>query len=153
MGRSYSSDLRDRVIAFVGLGHSRRAAARHFGVSDSFAVKLMQRVGLLGSGSPARQGRPRGGRLDRFEAFLVGLVEAKPDITMPELGARLEAEHGVKSDPAVLSRFLCRLGFTYKKSADGIGTRTPGHPRRAPGLDRPAPAKDAARTASPGLRR
>ena len=26
--------------------------------------------------------------------------------------------------PAVLSRFLCRLGFTYKKSADGVGMRT-----------------------------
>ena len=42
MGRSYSDDLRARVAGFVEAGHSRRAAARHFGVSESFAVKLLQ---------------------------------------------------------------------------------------------------------------
>jgi hypothetical protein len=35
----------------------------------------------------------------------------------------------------VLSRFLCRHGFTYKKSADGSGTRTRRHPGRAPSVD------------------
>jgi transposase len=124
MGKSYSSDLRDRVVAFVEAGHSRRSAARRFGVSDSFAVKLMRRVTLLGSREPARQGRPPGGRLQAFEAYLVGVVEAQPDITMPQLSARLEAEHGAKAAPAELSRFLCRRGFTYKKSADGVGART-----------------------------
>ena len=63
------------------------------------------------------------------EAFVVGVVEAKPDITMPELAARLADERGMKAAPAELSRFLCRLGFTYKKSADGVGTRTRGDPR------------------------
>jgi transposase len=130
MGRSYSTDLRDRVIALVEAGHSRRAAARHFGVSASFAVKLIQRVRCLGTGAPARQGRPAGeSRLDAYKAFLISAVEAKPDITMPELAARLQKEHGVKADPAVLSRFLCRRGFTYKKMPDGVGVRTRGHPR------------------------
>jgi len=129
MGKSYSSDLRDRVIGLVDAGYSRRAAARHFGVSESFAIKLMQRVRRLGSGMPGRQGRPPGGgKLASHAAFLVTLVEAKPDITMPELGARLMSEHGVRADPATLSRFLCRRGFTYKKNADGIGMRTPRHP-------------------------
>jgi len=129
MGKSYSRDLRDRVVGFVEAGHSRRSAARHFGVSESFAVKLMRRVTLLGSAQPARQGRPPGGKLAAYEEFLVGAVEEKPDITMPELVERLQAEREVKADPAVLSRFLCRRGFTYKKSADGVGTRTRGHPR------------------------
>ena len=35
---------------------------------------------------------------------------------MPELSARLEAECGVEAQPASLSRFLCRRGFTYKKT-------------------------------------
>ena len=48
MGKSYSSDLRERVAAFVGAGHSRRAASRHFGVSGSFSIKLMQRVRASG---------------------------------------------------------------------------------------------------------
>ena len=56
--------------------------------------------------------------------FLEQVFEAAPDITMPELAARLVEATGVKAAPAVLSRFLCRLGFTYKKSADGVGMRT-----------------------------
>ena len=73
----------------------------------------MQRVAKLGS--PA-QGRPPGnGKLAAYAAFLIGAVEATPDLTMPELSARLEAEHGVQAQPASLSRFLCRRGFTYKK--------------------------------------
>jgi transposase len=43
MNQSYSLDPRVRVAGFVKARHSCRAAARHFGVSDSFAIKLMQR--------------------------------------------------------------------------------------------------------------
>ncbi len=113
MGRSYSLDLRVRVAAFVEAGHSRRAAARHFGVSDSFAIRLARRQTQSGSPAPARQGRPPGhGKLAPYEAFLVQVVEAKPDITMPELAARLLEEHGVVAAPATLSRLLCRHGLT-----------------------------------------
>ena len=125
MTQSYSLDLRVRVVAFVDAGHSCRAAARHFGVSDSFAIKLLQRQRTSGSPAPARQGRPSGHRrLAPYEAFLIQAVETKPDLTMPELAARLLEQHGVVAAPAVLSRFLCRHGFTYKKSPDGRGVRT-----------------------------
>jgi transposase len=125
MGRCYSLDLRERVAGFVTSGASRRAAARRFGVSESFAIKLMQHQDRHGSPAPVRQGRPPGsGKLDRLEAFLIGRVEARPDITMPELAETLMADHGVRATPAMLSRFLCRHGFTYKKSPSGIGMRT-----------------------------
>ena len=121
-------DLRERVTAFVAQGHSRRAAARRLGVSDSFAIKLVKRHERSGSPAPVRQGRPPGtGRLAPFEAFLIQEVEKKPDITMPELAARLLEEHGVAAAPATLSRLLCRRGFTYKKSPDGRGMRTRRH--------------------------
>ncbi|WP_099513636.1 IS630 family transposase [Microvirga ossetica] len=117
MTQSYSLDLRVRVVAFVEAGHSCRAAARHFGVSDSFAIKLLQRQKTSGSPTPARQGRPPGRRrLSPYETFLIQAVEAKPDITMPELAARLLEEHGIVAAPATLSRLLCRHGFTYKKA-------------------------------------
>ena len=78
MGHCYSLDLRVRVAAFVEAGHSCRAAARHFGVSDSFAIKLVQRTRHLGSPAPARQGRPPGrGKLAPYEAFLIQTVEAR----------------------------------------------------------------------------
>ncbi|WP_246777287.1 IS630 transposase-related protein [Microvirga sp. VF16] len=115
MGHCYSLDLRVRVATFVEAGHSCRAAARHFKVSDSCAIKLMQRKRHSGLLAPARQGRPPGGgRLEPYEAFLIQTVEAKPAITMPELAARLREEHGIVAAPAMLSRFLCRRGFSYK---------------------------------------
>ncbi len=144
MGRSYSLDLRSRVVAFVEAGHSRRAAARHFGVSESFAITLLRRVARSGSPVPARQGRAPGyGRLEPYAGFLVGAVEGKPDITMPELSAVLLQVHGVAADPAVLSRFLCRRGFTYKKSPDGGRARTRRHPRGPRHVDHAAPAAHA----------
>jgi transposase len=45
---------------------------------------------------------------------------------MPERAARLEEERGLQADPATLSRFLRRRGFTYKKNAEGIGMRSLG---------------------------
>jgi transposase len=128
MTHSYSLDLRVRVAAFVAAGSSRRAAARHFGVSDSCAIKLMQRLAQSGSPAPARQGRPCGtGKLAPSAAVLVRMVEAQPDITMPDLAVRLFEEHGMVAAPATLSRLLCRRGFTYKKTADGGGMRTRRH--------------------------
>jgi transposase len=125
MTQSFSLDLRVRVAAFVEAGRSCRAAARHFGVSDSCAIKLMQRQRHSGSLAPARQGRPpEGGKLVAYESFLIQTIEAEPAITMPELSARLLEQHGVVVAPAMLSRLLCRHGFTYKKTADGGGVRT-----------------------------
>jgi transposase len=125
MGQSYSFDLRSRIVAHGRAGHSRREAARHFGVSESCAVKLLKRMDTTGSAQPARQGRPRGkGKLAAHQAFLIGRVEAQPDITMPELARALQAECGVIASPASLSRVLCTAGFTYKKTADGHGART-----------------------------
>src|SRR5215210_3928570 len=125
MGHCYSVDLRVRVADFIEAGHSCRAAAEHFDVSESFAIKLVRRTRDTGSPAPARQGRPPGGgQLVAYETFLVETVETRPAITMPELAARLLDEHGIVAAPAMLSRFLCRRGFTYKKTPDGGGVRT-----------------------------
>jgi transposase len=129
MAKSYSSDLPSRVVAYVEAGYTRRAAARRFGVSDSFAVKLLQRVAEHGTLSPGRQGRPRGGRLAAFEDFLVGTVERQSDITMPELAVRLLEEHTMKADPAVLSRLLCRCGIKkrcWRRNANALTSPKPG---------------------------
>ncbi len=105
MTQNFSLDLRVRVSGFIEAGHSCRAAARHFGVSDSCAIKLMQRQRQSGSLAPARQGRrPGRGKLMGYETFLVRIVEAEPAITMPELAARLLDEHGIVAAPAMLSR-------------------------------------------------
>lgn len=116
MGKPYSMDLRERVRAEVANGGSRRAAARRYDVSPSFAVKLIDRMSRTGSVEPARQGRlPGGGKLAPYLTALLDWVEAEPDITMPELAARLQAEKAVTAHPASLSRVLLKAGLSFKK--------------------------------------
>jgi transposase len=124
MGKPHPIELRDRVQAEIEGGGSRRSAARRFKVSASFAVKLAARVARTGSAEPARQGRPPGkGKLAPYLAMLMGWVEAAPDITMPELAAKLLAETGVKVHPASLSRLLLQAGLSFKKNASGVRNR------------------------------
>jgi transposase len=131
MGKAYPIELRERVQAEIGSARSQRAAARRYDVSASFAVKLAAWVSRTGSAEPARQGRPPGGgKLVPYLTALIGWVEAEPDITMPELVAKLEAEKGVRVHPASLSRVLLKVGFSFKKNASGFGVRAL---RRAPG--------------------
>ena len=100
MGKPYSIDLRERVQAEIAGGQSRRSAARRYDVSASFAVKLADRVSRTGS--------------------------AEPDITMPELAAKLKAEKDVAAHPASLSRVLLKAGLSFKKNTAGHGGRARG---------------------------
>lgn len=125
MSHAYSQDLRDRIVRCIDDGSSRRAAAARFGVSPSTAVRFQARFDATGSVAAARQGRPPGGgKLGPHRDFLIEQVELKPDITMPELATVLAAERCVQVDPSNLSKFLCKQGFSYKKNAAGLGTRT-----------------------------
>src|SRR5215468_1899941 len=131
MGKPYSIDLRERVQAAIASGRSRRAAARRYDVSASFAVKLADRVSRTGSAAPARQGRPPGGgKLAPYLEALLEWVEVEPDITMPELAAKLAAEKAVTAHPASLSRVLLKAGLTSKKNTAAAGSRARG---RTPG--------------------
>lgn len=125
MGECRSDDLRFRVVEAIAAGSSRRAAAARFSVSAASAVRWSARAASEGSPKPRKQGRPAGkGPLAQHLDYLVAVVETEPDITMPELAARLHAERGVTAAWASLSKLLCRAGFTYKKTADGVGMRT-----------------------------
>lgn len=125
MGTCRSEDLRLRVVEAVAAGSSRRSAADRFSVSVSSAIRWTARAASEGSPAPRKQGRPAGkGPLVDHLDYLIGVVEAVPDITMPELADRLLAERGASAAWASLSKLLCRAGFTYKKTADGVGVRT-----------------------------
>lgn len=128
MPRALSQDLRERVVAFVEAGHSRRAAAAHFRVSPSFVINLVKAFGATGRLAPKPRGGRRNVKLDPHRAFLVGRLAEKNDITMPELARELEAAVGTKADPSSLSRWLIRSGFRFKKNATGQRTRSPRHP-------------------------
>ncbi|MER9600313.1 IS630 family transposase [Mesorhizobium sp. M0244] len=116
MPKPYSLDLRERVVRFVEAGHSRRAAAAHFGVSVSFVVILMRNYRKTESLAPKASGGRRHSKLDPHRAFLLGRVAEKDDITMPELAAELVTAAGVQVAPASISRWLRKMAIASKKT-------------------------------------
>jgi transposase len=116
MAGAYSQDLRDRVIdAVTGGKMSRRAAAARFGVSLSSAIKWVQRFERTGSRRAARMGGYKRVKIEPHREFLAALRTEKPDITLKALCDQLLAEHGVKADTSMMSRFFRRIGVTLKK--------------------------------------
>lgn len=116
MSGAYSQDLRERVIAAVEQeGLSRRAAADRYRIGVATAIRWLRAVS-----EGRRHARPAGGdrrlRLPAHEAWLLALVEAEPDLILIEIAERLLAEHAVKADAGMLSRFYTRRGISFKKN-------------------------------------
>ena len=115
MTRRLSADLRGRVIAAIEDGISTRKAARRFRIGISTAGTWYRRYRATGEMAARKQGQPSRSKLDAHEAFILGLIEEAPDITLAEIGERLATERGVQAVPSTVWLFLDRRGITFKK--------------------------------------
>ena len=137
MPKPYSQDLRERVVAAVTGGLSRHAAAKHFQVSVSSAIRWMQRWQETGEVIA----KPTGGSISplaKHEAELLNLVEEMPDLTLDEFCAALR-EREIATSRVSLHRFFARHGLRFKKNS---ACQRTGAPRRGSG----APAVAAGST-------
>ena len=117
MTKPLSIDLRERVIAAVEGGLSRRAAAARFGVAASSAIKWVDQWRRTGDVRPQRQGGDyRSHRIEAHAAEILALVDEMPDITLAEIAAHLETVHGLKVADSTVWRLLDRHGMTFKKN-------------------------------------
>ena len=94
MAKPYGMELRERVAAAVAAGESRRSAARRFGVSESVAVKWLQRLERTGSVVPGRMGGHRRPALDGEREWVLARIAEKPDLTLRALAAELAERRG-----------------------------------------------------------
>lgn len=114
MPKAYSGDMRERVIARVESGASRREAAEHYDISASTAViwvKCFRETGRC-------MAKPRGGSispLERHAEFLLGLIDEQPDMTLEEVVDAMHKRRIPGSRTAVW-RFFQRHNITFKKS-------------------------------------
>lgn len=132
MARPLSMDLRERLVKAIEAGSSRRAAAERFGVSESCAIKLMQRWERTGSLSPGRMGGHKEHALAAHAERVQALVKAQPDITIDELHVHLIGE-GIAVGRSAVGRFLQSLGLTRKKRHSMRPSRSARTlPRRGP---------------------
>ena len=116
MAKGYSTDLRDRVVALVEAGESRREAARLFDLAASTTIRWMDRWETTGSVTA----KPGTGHcrspLESQEQWLLDLVTAEPDLTLDEIGARLASAKRLKVGRTSIWRFYERHNITFKKN-------------------------------------
>jgi transposase len=135
MPKSYSADLRERVVEAVEAGASRHEAAELFEISASSAVRWLQRWNETGSCAS----KPRGGStspLERHAEQILALVADKPDLTLKETVAEL-LKRRIRTSQSAVWRFYQRHNITFKKKESPSGGTAPR--RRGPG----APPLDA----------
>jgi transposase len=133
MPKAYSADVRERVIACVESGASRREAAEQFEVSASAAIKWLQ--GWQRDGRTTA--KPRGGSrspLEDHKDWLLALIERQPDLTLDEIVAALR-QQGIASSRSAVWRFFDRHRITFKKNSAcgraGAARCRPGAPALA----------------------
>jgi transposase len=114
MGAPCSLDLRERVVAAVAGGMSRAAAAAHFRVSHSSAIRWTKRNAETGSPAALPMGGKKPFALAGEEAWIRNRLAEKPDITGRELLAEL-TERGVEVSYYGVWHFLDRAGLSFKK--------------------------------------
>ncbi len=115
MAKALSDDLRSRVLKASNSGMSARQAAARFGVGISSAIRWIARA-KLGELTPRSRGRRRASRLDAHDAFIVGLIDERKDITLNEMVERLGVERSAPISRSALSAWLRGHGWTFKKS-------------------------------------
>jgi transposase len=124
MTRSLSSDLRGRVIQAISEGLSTREAARRFKIGISTSGAWFRRYRESGETTARKQGQPSRSKLDPHEGFILGLIEATPDITLVEIVERLSKDRGVRVVPSTIWVFLDKRGITFKKRRRTPPSRT-----------------------------
>lgn len=132
MARPYSQDLRERVVLAVEAGATRQAAGDWFGVSDSSAVRWVQRWRAEGDFAAKRRGGSRS-PLEDDAPVLLALVAEQPDLTLDEWCVALR-ERGIVTSRVSVWRFFDRHRVSYKKNSARQRARAAGRRRGARAL-------------------
>jgi transposase len=114
MPAPYSQDLRERIVGFMSLGGSARAAAVRFDVSVSSAIRWAQRWRAEGHARPRAMGGDRRSRLREHRARVLQLIAQQPDLTLQEIRSALVAS-GITVGLSTVHRFLAAQNLTFKK--------------------------------------
>jgi transposase len=118
MTKPYSMDLRERVVAAVEAGQSRRAVAKLFNLGPATVVRWVERQRTSGACAPKPMGGVRHAVLLPERDWLLARIAAVPDATVRALRMEL-AERGTKVSNDAVWRFLRNERLTFKKKSAG----------------------------------
>lgn len=112
MPKTYSMDLRERVVAARDAGEPTGVVAKRFDVSTAWVRRLLQRRRETGSFEVLRTKRGPKPKLAAHMNTLRDLVDHEPDATLEELRSMLPVKVGI----GTLCSALRQLGISRKKS-------------------------------------
>ena len=113
MARTYSLDLRERVVKDREAGMSSKAVAKKYSVSRSWIDGILKQRRETGSIAPKEYKHGPKLKLAPYEQEVRQLVADHPDATLEELHAMLPNKENVTC--VTLHNFLRRLKITWKK--------------------------------------
>jgi transposase len=123
MGKPYSMDLRERVVAAVKGGMSRNRAAKQFGVAVSTAINWVRRLTETGSVAPGKMGGHKSRKIaGEHRVWLLRRIKEQ-DFTLRGLVAEL-AERGLNVDYRSVWEFVHAEKLSFKKKRGGWRTRS-----------------------------
>ena len=113
--KTYSIDLRTKIVEAVKKGVSKGETARRFGVNRSTVNRYLQRLDESGSLAPKRRlGKPP--KMDeRATLLLEEDIEARPWATHNQRSNFLYGVCAVRVSEATICRSIKRLGHSRKK--------------------------------------
>lgn len=117
--KTYSLDLRERVLADVDAGLKTSAVAAKYTVSTAWVRRLKQRRAATGQIGPKPQRRGPVARWVAHAGAIRDAVRRDPDATLDEYRTKF----GLPLSRAGLARALVALGLTRKKSRSGRASR------------------------------
>src|SRR4051794_21867526 len=121
--RSYSLDLRERIIRCWQQGQQKSAIARAFLVSLSTVKRYIKRYERLGHVRPTVQRHMPGKLTKRLRKRLARQVEQHADLTLAQHAELVQRRENVSVSESTLSRVIRHLGFTLKKKTIGAVER------------------------------
>lgn len=148
--RTYSGDLRERIVAARELGHSAQEVARLFRVSKKSVERYWKKYLNTGAIEPKQRGGYRRSRLEEHDQKLRGWIKEKKDLTLAQLRERIARDLGITLGTTALWHRLERLGLSYKKNAARRRARPGGPPGRPPKLARATKKLGSSKTRFPG---
>lgn len=115
--KSYSVDLRERLVAGRQRGQSAEELARVFGVSKRSVERYFKRHQEEATLEAKARGGYRRSRLEEHDELLRQWIEEQPDLSLEQMGQRLLQQLGVSIGTTALWHRLDKLGLSYKKNA------------------------------------
>ena len=144
--RTYSCDLRERIVAAREKGHSTAEVVLLFRVSKASVERYWSQYQRTGKVEPRQRGGYRHSCLEGHDERLRAWIGEKKDLTLAELRERILRDLGIKVGNTALWHRLERLGLSYKKNASRRRARPGGPPGRPPKLAHKAKRMGAAKT-------